>query len=74
VQPMTAAMSLAHASVAVDRTIDDRVMALLVAFRRAFPNLPNEARIATLLRFGHADAPTSRVGRLDLAESVAAGS
>ena len=43
-----------------------RARALGEALRRAFPNLAHDARVAFLLRFGWAEAPSCRVGRLPI--------
>jgi len=64
-QPMTTMTSLAVAEP------DDRITALLAAFRGAFPNVPADSRIAFLMRFGFADPPTVRSGRYPLEESCA---
>jgi hypothetical protein len=50
-----------------------RVTAALAGFRGAFPSVEKGARIGLLLRFGWAPAPSSRVRRLALEESVASG-
>ncbi len=63
--PMTTILSLAVAEP------DDRITAVLSAFRAAFPHVPAESRIAFLMRFGFADAPTVRSGRYPLDESCA---
>jgi Nitroreductase family len=52
----------------------DRVAALVTACRNAFPSLEKEARVAILMRIGKAPPPTAIVGRLPLAQSVAAAS
>lgn len=70
-QPMTTMMSLAQSSLAADPEAGARVMAALTAFRRAFPSVPKESRIAFLMRFGWAEPPSCRVGRLPLEESLA---
>jgi hypothetical protein len=49
----------------------DRVTAAAAAFRAAFPSVEREARIAIWLRVGWGEAPTVRVGRRPLDESVA---
>jgi len=73
--PMTAILALGAGTAEADAdTVDNRVLKVLTAFRGAFPNVPVDSRIAMLLRFGYADAPTCRVGRLALEESLAAGS
>ncbi len=69
-QPMTTVMSLAHSSLAADPETGPRVMAVLTAFRRAFPSVSKDSRIAFLMRFGWAEAPSCRVGRLPLEESL----
>jgi len=70
--PMTSILSVAQASAAPDAdTVDNRVMQLLASFRRAFPNVPDGARVAMLVRFGWAEAPSCRVGRLPLDDSLA---
>jgi hypothetical protein len=66
--PMTTVMSLAPTT---DTEPDGRLATLLTAFRQTFPNVPAEDRIAFLMRFGWADAPSVRVGRLPLEQSVA---
>jgi len=50
-----------------------RIAAVLASARAAFPSLERGSRIALFLRFGWAQAPTARVRRLPLEESVAAG-
>lgn len=47
--------------------------AAVAALRAAFPNVERESRIALLMRYGWAPEPTSRVRRIPLEESVAAG-
>jgi hypothetical protein len=69
-QPMTRMMSLAQAPSATG-TENEFVAPLLQAFRGAFPNVPDGTRIAFLMRFGFAEAPTCRVSRLPLEESLA---
>ncbi len=64
--PMTALMSLAQVA-----QPDERVTNVLASFRAAFPNVAPGSRIAFLMRFGFADAPTLRPGRYELGESVA---
>jgi nitroreductase len=64
--PMTSILALARGRSASD----PRIFALTEAFRRAFPNVPAGARIVFVMRFGNAQPPTCRVGRLPLAESV----
>ena len=49
----------------------DRIVAVLASLRGAFPGLEKGARIALLMRFGWAQAPTARVRRLPLEDSVA---
>jgi hypothetical protein len=63
--PMTTVMSLALAA-----EPDERLSSVLASFRGAFPHLAEGSRIAFLMRFGFADAPTLRSGRYELAESV----
>jgi nitroreductase len=53
---------------------DERAEAVLRAARGAFPSLERGARIALLMRFGWAPAPTVRVRRLPLEESLATAS
>jgi nitroreductase len=78
-QPMTTMMTLSHVFTAIADgdggrdTIPDRAdavipraTALLGAFRGVFPNVAHDARIAFLMRFGFAEAPSCRVGRLPL--------
>ena len=50
---------------------DERVAAVLASARAAFPSVDRGSRIALLLRFGWAPAPTVHVRRLPLEESVA---
>jgi len=50
-------------------TENDLVKALLDAFRKTFPNVPDDRRIAMLMRFGYAEAPSFRPGRYELEES-----
>ncbi len=69
-QPMTTMLSLARSSLAADPELGPRVMAVLTAFRRAFPSVGKDARIAFLMRFGWAEAPSCRVGRLPLEDSL----
>jgi len=66
--PMTTMMSL---SLALSVADEARAAALLAAFRRAFPSVGPEARIAFLMRFGWAEPPSCRVGRLPLKDSLA---
>ena len=66
-QPMTTVMSLALAA-----EPDERLSSVLAAFRAAFPHVAEGSRIAFLMRFGFADAPTLRSGRYELADSVSA--
>jgi nitroreductase len=47
------------------------VVEVVRSLRAAFPNLDREERVAMLLRFGWAPAPTSAVRRLPLGDSVA---
>ncbi len=47
-----------------------RIEEIVGAFRKTFPNVPPEQRIALLLRFGFAAAPSTRVGRRPLGESL----
>jgi hypothetical protein len=68
--PMTAMMSLASSPGAND----DPIAALHASFRRTFPNVPDDARIAFLMRFGWAEAPSCRVGRFPLEDSCVVGS
>jgi hypothetical protein len=49
-----------------------RIRAVVAAARAAFPNLERGSRIVLFMRFGWAQAPTTRVRRLALGESVAA--
>jgi nitroreductase len=51
----------------------DRIAAVVAAARAAFPNLEKGARIGLLIRFGWAPAPSTRVRRLALEDSVATG-
>ena len=51
-----------------------RASALVASCRAAFPVVDKGSRIAFLMRVGQAPAPTSRVRRLPLADSVAVGS
>ena len=48
----------------------DPVTAMRASFRAAFPNVERSSRIALLMRFGTAAAPSSRVGRVPVSESV----
>jgi hypothetical protein len=50
----------------------ERATAIVLACRGAFPSVEKEARLAILMRIGNAPPPTAIVGRLPLAESVAA--
>jgi hypothetical protein len=43
-----------------------RAKALVESLRRTFPNVAQDARIAFLMRFGWAEAPSCRVGRLPI--------
>ena len=54
-------------------TENDLVKALLDAFRKTFPNVPDDRRIAMLMRFGYAEAPSFRPGRYELEESCTGG-
>jgi hypothetical protein len=49
----------------------DRVAAVVASLRGAFPSVDKASRIAVLLRVGQAPAPTTRVRRIPLGESVA---
>ncbi len=76
-QPMAAMMGLEAVvddgpAAGVTLAEGDRATALLAALRAAFPNVDPGSRIAMILRFGRADAPTARAGRRPLAESLAA--
>jgi nitroreductase len=65
-QPMSAIIALEAAGVT-----DERAVAVIGALRGAFPSAERGSRIAMLLRFGWAPAPTARVRRYSLEESVA---
>jgi len=75
-QPMSSLAAL-EASYAMDvqaaapNAQADRIAAVLAALRAAFPGLEKGARIALLIRFGWAQAPTARVRRLPVEDSVA---
>ena len=69
-QPMTTMMSLSIAAADAGADADPRIGGLLTAFRGVFPNVPQDTRIAFLMRFGWAEAPSCRVGRLPLEESL----
>ncbi|HEY1955781.1 MAG TPA: nitroreductase family protein [Polyangiaceae bacterium] len=66
--PMTKLITLGIAPSSAG-TENDLVKALLDAFRRTFPNVPDDTRIAMLMRIGWAEAPSFRPGRYELAES-----
>lgn len=69
--PMMGLFALTHGTAEPDAdTIDQRVVPLMQAFRDAFPHVGKEERVAFLLRFGWADAPTCRTGRLPVEASV----
>jgi hypothetical protein len=70
VQPMTRLMSLGLGPSAMG-TENDLLPPLLQSFRKVFPMVPDDARIAFLMRFGWAEAPTCRTGRLPVSESIA---
>jgi hypothetical protein len=50
-----------------------RASAVVASLRAAFPVVDKASRIAFLMRVGQAPAPTSRVRRLPLADSLAVG-
>ncbi len=64
--PMTTIMALVPTS---DTEPDGHLATLLTAFRQTFPNVAPDAHIAFLMRFGWADPPSLRVGRLPLEQS-----
>ncbi len=68
--PMTKLVSLAITP-SSGGTENDLVKALVSAFRRTFPNVPDDWRFAMLLRFGWAEPPSFRAGRHELEESCA---
>ena len=45
---------------------------VVASFRGAFPGIDKGSRVALLMRVGNAPPPTARVGRLPLADSIAA--
>lgn len=69
--PMMAILSLALVAALPDAdTLDQRLMPLLTSFREAFPNVPDDTRVALLMRIGWADAPSCRTGRRPLEELI----
>jgi hypothetical protein len=68
--PMTRliALSLAPSSLGTE---NDLVPPLMQSFRKVFPMIPDATRIAFLMRFGWAEAPSCRTGRLPMSESIA---
>lgn len=77
-QPMTSLLQLETVLAIDERRTDgthpdghDRAAAAVAALRGAFPSVERGARIGMLMRFGWAPAPTSRVRRLPLEESIA---
>lgn len=70
VQPMTRIVSLGLGPSSMG-TENDLIPPLMQSFRKVFPMVPDDARIAFLMRFGWAEAPTCRTGRLPLSESIA---
>ncbi len=52
---------------------DERGAAVVASVRAAFPSVERGSRVALLMRFGWAPAPTTRVRRLPLEESVTSG-
>ena len=69
-QPMTRLMSLALGPSSMG-TENDLLPPLMQSFRKVFPMVPDDARIAFLMRFGWAEPPTCRTGRLPIEESIA---
>ena len=69
--PMMAILALAHSAAAPDAdTIDEHLGPLLLAFKGAFPNVPDGTRIAFLMRFGWAEPPSCRAGRRPIEDFV----
>ena len=68
--PMTTMTSLSLAAADAGAEADPRIGEVLAAFRGVFPNVPQDTRIAFLMRFGWAEAPSCRVGRFPLEESL----
>lgn len=66
-QPMTAVVALGQDG---EGAADVRVVALLEVFRAAFPHLAPDARVAFVMRFGYAEPPTVRAGRMPPDESI----
>jgi hypothetical protein len=67
--PMTTIMSLLQGPSSMG-TENDLLPPIVAAFRKTFPNVPDDTRIALLMRFGFAEAPTCRVARLPVGESI----
>jgi nitroreductase len=76
-QPMTSVSALEAATeVAGAASFGEeaaRVTAAISAFHGAFPSVERGARIAIVMRYGWAPAPTSRVRRLPVEDSLASG-
>jgi len=70
VHPMTRIISLGLGPSSMG-TENDLLPPLLQSFRKVFPMIPETTRIAFLMRFGWAEAPTCRTGRLPVSESIA---
>jgi nitroreductase len=73
-QPMTAMMALGARAERGGEQLDPRIPPLLASFRRTFPNVSPSSRVVFLMRFGWAPAPSCRVGRLPLEQSLTATS
>jgi hypothetical protein len=59
-----------EAAAPVDAAGSDPVTLMRASFRAAFPNVDRASRVAILMRFGTAAAPSSRVGREPVSASV----
>jgi hypothetical protein len=67
--PMMRVMALALGPSSTG-TENDLVPPLVQSFRKVFPMIPDSTRIAFVMRFGWAEAPSCRTSRLPVSESI----